>query len=108
MIFANQQLLDGACGINNINGFYEAEKKDQWDYNSFALETFTRRDLDQGGKLLFTSFDKGKLSKKAYHILCNRFEKVYQSPLTVNNFHGPRHQFFFCVFDTSKELKNAG
>jgi hypothetical protein len=108
MILADQQLLDGACGINNINGFTEAKQKSTWDYGRLDLETFTRRDLDQGGSLLFTSFDKGKLSKKAYHILCNRFEKVYQSPLTVNNFHGPRHQFFFCVFDTSKELKNAG
>jgi hypothetical protein len=105
-ITAYQQILDGACGINNINGFEVEDSNYSWG-DSLDLNTFKRKDLDQGGPLLFTSFANNKVCKEAYEILCRRFLKVYQSPLTPNRFHGPRHRFFFCVFDTSKELKNV-
>ncbi len=114
-ITAMQQFLDGACGINNINGFtigetYEAKKgAGLWDYSygrsDLDLKTFKRDDLDQGGPLIFTSFANTKVCREAYEILCSRFKKVFQSELTPNRFHGRRHRFFICVFDVSKELK---
>lgn len=114
-VYGVDQFMDGACGINNLNGFYydtinEKPKKgtNHWaKYNDYRIDLnkFKRKDIDQGGPLIFTSFANTPVCKDAYDILCRRFTKVYQSPLTPNKFHGPKHHFFFCVFDISKELK---
>lgn len=109
-VCADEQYLDGACGINNINGFIfrdkdllKDRKKHYWEYDArLDLETFTKKDLDQGGPVAFASFADTKECKRAYEILCTRFLKLYQSDLIPNKYHGPKHRFFICLFDLRK------
>jgi hypothetical protein len=112
MIQAQAYYHDGHCGITLLqkydkqysyllSGYHKDIKKD-------ALNWATKN----GAGWLQASFvvdkydtDKTKLNKEVYDILKSRYPIVFESEKRMNENSG--NLFWFCIYDTSKPLKET-
>jgi hypothetical protein len=85
-------LLSSNCGVSLI---YQTDDSDvDFKDNYYWFKGRTR--------LFIAGFLNQPSYMKCYHILCDKYKLVYQSPLRDGQDTGP-NSYFFCVFDSKAE-----
>ena len=83
----------GACGLSL---FYDFTYEGTWNNHSI-------KNIPGGAAgYSFAAFIPTAACRRAYEEFSERFPIVFQSEVRLNTNSG--NQFFFCVYDTSKEL----